>query len=101
MATAIAIVPTSVRPGYRASMRPPTLKSSQEKRSCWIREVSLLISGTRIETRSENQYGSTKYELNTVWFRALRFRLARAVRARRTATFDLHRLDVVARLPVE
>src|SRR5688500_8441733 len=45
IATAIATVLTMVRPGYRASMRRPTLKSSEEKRSERRRATGLFITG--------------------------------------------------------
>jgi hypothetical protein len=43
MATASAAVATSVSPGYRTSMRNPSLKSSEETRSERMRTMSLFI----------------------------------------------------------
>ena len=43
MPTAIASVPTIERPGYRASIRRPTLKSSLEMRNAGVRTAGLFI----------------------------------------------------------
>src|SRR5688500_18071109 len=75
MATAIAIVPTTVSPGYRFSMRNPTLKSSDVKspanpfmigRSSWV-SVTTLASPAEHHAdigTSDGRVGSARHRLS-------------------------------------